>query len=252
LPIYFTHYRQFKLGPYLRRERTKRKYDNFFTFDRGLIYDIYLRILLRYKSRKMSKVKGCGSISANTVYLFDEIPSWEGYFNSIVNDREEVKKLLFQNINSDILEQVKTLSKPIFSLHIRLGDFQIINNSLDFKYNGAMRTPMNYFEIIIQHFSKSSPHSKIYIFSDGYLAELSSLLRFPNVEIFRGENDLVELLHLSNSEFIAMSAGSTFSYWAGFLGNSLLIYHDYHPPCLIRDDKKIISFSEFVTKDPVF
>ena len=72
----------------------------------------------------------------------------------------------------------------------------------------------------------------------------------PTSEVI--ENDLVELLHLSNSEFIAMSAGSTFSYWAGFLGNSLLIYHDYHPPCLIRDDKKIISFSEFVTKDPVF
>jgi hypothetical protein len=73
------------------------------------------------------------------------------------------------------------------------------------------------------------------IFSDGTDAELVELLALPHVTRAADDLDIVHLALMSKSRVLVMSAGSTFSIWAGFLSEAALIDHYQHRHAPIRD-----------------
>jgi hypothetical protein len=251
LPIYFTNYSQIKIGPYLRSERTKRNYRHLFKFDKGFLYDTFLQIKLLFSiytthehvfvSNEQKK------LLSKCAYIFESVPSWRDYFNLLNDNRLLVIELILNIINKDIINKVELLPFLEFSLHIRLGDFAKLNQNQDFSNVGCTRTPSDYFIEIITIFNQINPQNKVFIFSDGYKGELNDYLTSENVVLIQHGSDLIDLLHMSKSKYLAMSAGSTFSYWAGFLGEALMIHHDSHPPCVIKksNTNTIYSLSSF-------
>jgi hypothetical protein len=49
-----------------------------------------------------------------------------------------------------------------------------------------------------------------------------------SISMVEGNTDIVDLLLMSKSKVIVTSAGSTFSYWAGFLSDAVIIMHPDH------------------------
>jgi len=57
---------------------------------------------------------------------------------------------------------------------------------------------------------------------------LQDILRLPDVCRATREADIVDLLLLARSRLLIASAGSTFSYWAGFLADAPVLLHPDH------------------------
>jgi hypothetical protein len=92
---------------------------------------------------------------------------------------------------------------------------------------------MSYYIAEITRIQNEHPDYLFHVFSDGYPEELSSLLGFKNVVYFNSINDIVDLYQMSKSKILITSAGSTYSYWAGFLGDAEIVQHPDHF-CKIR------------------
>jgi hypothetical protein len=140
---------------------------------------------------------------------------------------------MFSCLNKSIQERINSLEKIDVAIHVRLGDFQKLNPNKDFSKVGGTRTPFSFFLEEMEKISKIRKNAKFIIFSDGYEHELKAILDFPNSELYNSKNDIIDLYQMSKSEILITSAGSTYSYWAGFLGECQIIQHPDHF-CKIR------------------
>lgn len=237
------NYNQFKIGPYIRFEKSKRKYNKFFKFQKGILDDFTTRFLISSLiKRKRIFLNPPINAKIEISSLFYHYPHWSNYFEGLNEYRQIVKKCLFEILNPNILENYHHVSSPEVGLHVRLGDFRKLKIGEDFKTVGAVRTPEYYFVDIIRKLrALHRVELSVTIFTDGYKEDMPELFSLPNVIIPKPNTDIGDLLHLSKSKIIVTSAGSTFSYWAGFLSESPIILHpDYiHQP--IRIDKHLFE-----------
>ena len=215
-----------KIGPWLRREKTKRIYLNY--FKDGGISD-YLKYFYFILNRRVIYNPDT-LVSQNCVYLFDKIPHWKYYFDDIKKYRAFIKGELYKNLSTKTLKNLASLNSPQVGMHIRLGDFRTLNDDKEFKSVGSVRTPLPYFNNIIKTLNEIANYDiEITIFTDGHESEIESIVKLPNVKLANKNSDIVDLLLLSKSKLIIMSAGSTFSYWAAFLSKADVIYHENFP-----------------------
>lgn len=224
-------YHQFKIGPYLRGDRTKRKYRGFFVFEDSLLKEKVKKIQLKLTSHKIYNPPINMEVPAGdgATYVFDNIPHWKNYFEDLRNYRTEVVEIFWSIIQSSIKMQLEKFRPPVIGLHMRMGDFKKLEKDVDFNKVGVTRTPEEYFGRLINEIRNVyGADLPVSIFTDGRAHEIEQLLSFPNVELVAGNNDLVDLLLLSKSKLIITSAGSTFSYWAGFLSTAPIIMHPAH------------------------
>ena len=228
LKIIFYDSKQLKIGPYLRGERSKRNYQGFFEFQKGFLAEI----LIYFKNRKqINRIRICDP-QINEVHAFDvlfsSIPHYSNYFDELIPYRTEVQRIIFNNLTSKIQNQILNLKIIDVAVHIRLGDFQKLARDADFKQVGSTRTPLSFFIEEVNKICKQNPNYKFHIFSDGYPEELKPILDLTNTEFYNSINDMVDLYQMSKSKILITSAGSTYSYWAGFLGDSEVIQHPDH------------------------
>lgn len=220
------------LGPFLRNERRKRFYFGYFK------NEIILLPILNYFQRSYNKKQAeCEQIvSGNGNFIFSEIPHWSNSFIILNNHRELIKKAFWDNLTAKVNDRILMHEVPFIGIHIRMGDFRTLQDAEDFSKVGAVRTPLAYFVEItycLLHFlGKNVP---ITIFSDGYDHELQEVLKLPNAKRAEDDLDVVHMAVLSKSKLIIMSAGSTFSFWAGFLSDGILINHYQHLHAPIRN-----------------
>src|SRR5205814_6225928 len=66
------------------------------------------------------------------------------------------------------------------------------------------------------------------IFTDGREDEIADVLALPNTHMAERNADIVDMMLLARSRCLVVSAGSTFSYWAGFLADCPVIMHPSH------------------------
>lgn len=233
LPILVSGYHQFKVGPYLRGDRSKRKYKNFFVFEENIAI-AYIK-KLRWKSSSDRKIYNPSidllvdkSVEGGT-YIFNEIPEWNNYFKEIREKRKDIIRLLWQIIKTSVKSELNMLKEPCIGLHMRMGDFKKLAEGIDFNKVGVTRTPEDYFhQIIVDIRHLHGSDLPVSIFTDGHPGEIGKILSLKNISVIAGNNDLVDLLLLSRSKIIITSAGSTFSYWAGFLSDAPIIMHPAH------------------------
>jgi hypothetical protein len=166
--------------------------------------------------------------SEGSIVLFAEIPHHSQYFRKLQPFRDVLKLELFNIISNSNLELIKKLPSIDVAVHVRLGDFQKLQKGIEFSDVGATRTPIDYFIKSINEIKSKQPSYKFWLFTDGFENEVEEILKLESVELFQSINDLVDLFQMSKSKILITSAGSTYSYWAGFLGDCDVIQHPDH------------------------
>ncbi|HEY4875226.1 MAG TPA: alpha-1,2-fucosyltransferase [Puia sp.] len=246
LPIIVTGYHQFKIGPYLRGEKSKRNYNDYFNFQKN----IFGELSDKWKLKKNNDLKICpehllekiddDKIGKSKIYFYSEIPHWSDYFGQLKNYRKLAVDLFYNLLSKNIKKKISLQPTPCIGVHIRMGDFRKLNKGEDFSKVGLVRTPENYFVDVINNIRKVNGNNlHASIFSDGKKSELQSILQLENVSLIEGNPDIVDLVLLSKSKIIVSSAASTFSYWAGFLSGVPIILHPDHNNTKIRSDKNL-------------
>ena len=247
LPLIITDYHQIKLGPYIRGDKSKRKYNKNFIFQKNILQDQINKIkLFPFRKRQTQNEPEVVFInfneSENKLFTFSEIPHWTNYFDQLKANRKLVLQLFWKLISPGILKNLSECETPIIGVHIRKGDFRKLEEGEVFSKVGAVRTPENYFIDIISDLRKiHKVDLPVSIFTDGHKEEFGKLLSLKNIKIVEGNKDLVDLLLLSKSKIIVCSAGSTFSYWAGFLSDSPIIMHPDHIHSRLRSEEQLFE-----------
>jgi hypothetical protein len=251
LPVIVIGYHQLKIGPYLRKEKIKRKYNGYFTFQKNIIGEtldkvrVYILTKLFEINKEPPVEKIAGKVPSKKIYLFEKLPTYHNYFIHLKGHRQLVKELLYSVINPAILAEVEKSPKPLIGLHIRMGDFRKLKQGEDFSKVGHVRTPEYYFIEIVNAIRKIyGENLPVSLFTDGYRHEFEEIFSLDKVTMIEGNADIVDLLLLSRSSILIAANGSTFSYWAGFLADAPLIKHPDHLHAPFRPDEVNHHFYE--------
>lgn len=231
--IRFIDSQKLKLGPIIRGERTKRNYNGFFNFQKGYFCEFVKKFYFAYQLRQIKIVDPFMECVITDDVLFLNIPHYSEYFAEMIPHRITIRELLFDSLTPKIQRSIERLECIDVAVHVRLGDFKKLKQGVDFKNVGSTRTPLSYYITEIKRIQYEYPEYLFYVFSDGYPEELKVLLGLKNVVYYKSINDIVDLYQMSKSKILITSAGSTYSYWAGFLGDAKIVQHPNHY-CKIR------------------
>ena len=209
----------FKIGTYIRKEKDKRTYRNFFINSGIKGLKKYLIQCFSISIIQNSKIKSILHIPE--VIIFSGM---KNQMTDIINDHVLVKKTLYSILSEDVIKLID-LNNPIsIGVHIRFGDFQPENEDHLRLGKTNTRIPMNWYITQINKLKQkfgNNIHFKI--FSDGSIDELSQVLSIENVRLVQGGNALSDLISLSQSKLI-ISSNSTFSLWSSYLGRCHTIW----------------------------
>jgi hypothetical protein len=221
---------QIHVGPILRGERQWRFYGRY--FDALDSISLYRQgwALLSFARVSEPTVAPLDVVPTNKrLYVFSHIPHWRDFFGDFRDQRELVRTGLLQMLKPHYRKQLSQLERPWIGVHIRRGDFRPLQPGEDFSKVGLVRTPLDYFvEMITDVRQIHGSDLPVTVFSDGHDEELEAILRLPRVSRTPRQADVVDLLSLASSRLIIASAGSTFSYWAGFLADAPVLLHPDH------------------------
>jgi hypothetical protein len=250
LPYYTSSWTHLRIGPILRRERHTRLYWGYFNSRK------VLRPWQRLKLIGLSRIEeppleDLPQISDNAVYEFHTIPHWRDYFAGLKPHRLIIREHLMAMISEKTRRRLTGHPKPCIAMHIRMGDFRNLAEGEDFAKVGLVRTPLDYFS----HFTLSirqiaGQELPVTLFSNGSDDELAPLLAIPGVQRAGRNSDIIDLLLMANSQLIICSAGSTFSYWAGFLADAPVLLHPDHIHEPLRPDSVNERYFEGGVREP--
>jgi hypothetical protein len=135
-------------------------------------------------------------------------------FAQLEDQRTYLYEQLLQALQPTLRHKLNLLKPPVIGMHIRRGDFK----------RGSTITPNAYFingiNLCRQIAGKQLP---VTVFSDAAASEIQDILDLPFVTLSPPKEDVLDILLLSKSDILFLSATSTFSYWAGFFSNSIVI-----------------------------
>ena len=207
----------FRWGAIVRREKKKRIYINYFRET-----SLAKRVLMHFfvKKRRVCHEPVISKISdaekkSNRIYLFDNPTTGENeLFGALRDYRDLIRKKIFEMLMPRQKHQLDKGMVPVISVHIRRGDFKI----------GNPITPLSHFISVINIIRKESGKNvPVTIFSDAGESELTDILKMEEVSMVAENSDIVDLLLMSQSKIIVLSQSSSFSYWAAFLSDALVI-----------------------------
>jgi hypothetical protein len=220
-PLYVTNWFHISLGSWWRWERSKRMYLGYFK---------PVPFLEKCKNKK--KIRSLPFVpepmqpdAEPRIYLFEALFRTGDYFEEIRPFRDEIKNgfiaILKQRLQKDYIQ----LPAPIMGVHIRRGDFKL----------GSTVTPIEFFISVVEFIRKSCGRLlPVTVFSDATNDELKVLLALPEISRAKPQPDILDLLQLSKSAVVVISIGSSFSFWAGFMSEGIIVKHkdEWHPPLL--------------------
>src|SRR5207249_8991781 len=98
---------------------------------------------------------------------------------------------------------------------------------------GSPFTPNEFFIDAINFIrQKTNSLLSVTVFTDAEPDEIADILQLPEVKLAERKPDILDILLMSQSKLIVLSKSSTFSYWAAFLSDAILIKaaDDWHNP----------------------
>jgi len=208
---------QLTFGPFIRFEKDKRSYLGLFkSHSDEIVFVEKLSVLL--KAKKITEKDFFENIGFYTkskekyVISFTEM----GDFNSIENKSSLISKYLKIITKNKHKKGLDFNFENSISIHVRKGDFLTTKQS----------TPDDFFIDIIAGIRKYiGGEIKVYIFTDASDKDCSKLLTsIPNSEKLSFGSSIADILALSNSNILIGSKNSTFSWWAGFIGQIPMIW----------------------------
>jgi hypothetical protein len=208
-------------GVWFRKEKYKRLYWGYFKED-GILKRLQL-FSYQLTATKVIEPKGClKDIKGKNLFIFKEFESHGDYFQGLKPYRIEIKQALYDILSPAIIKQLGQYEKPVIGMHVRRGDF---------KY-GSTITPLKFFvDAIVNIRSITFGQLPVTIFTDAMPEEISEVLELPFVKIAEAKADILDILLLSQSDICILSIGSTFSFWAAFLSDGIILKHpeEWHP-----------------------
>jgi hypothetical protein len=187
----------------------------------------------------------------HTVFEFSNIPHWSDYFGDLKPHRELILAELLAMLTPARRQELAVAPKPQICVQVRMGDFRSLNKGEDFAKVGGVRTPLIYFANLIKGIRElHKTELPVLVVTDGKPADLRELLCLPNVKLAPGNSKIVDILMMANSRILIPSVGSTFGYWAGFLGDCAIIMHPDHIHKSIRPDSVNEKFYEGAAVGP--
>lgn len=167
--------------------------------------------------------------SQPTIFEFSKIPHWSDSFGDLKPHREMIRGALFKMLTPARQCEYEKVAKSEVCIQIRMGDFRPLKQAEDFAKVGNVRTPLAYFINLIQGIREiHGSQVPITIVSDGNRNQLQELLTLPAVKLGTRQTAIVDILRMAHSKVLIPSAGSSFGYWAGFLGDCAIIMHPDH------------------------
>lgn len=204
-----------KVGPYLRHEIDKRKYNDLFDNNSGYISG-FKKCWLRIRSKKINLAQMDDITSFRDGIV--EYTGMEGMFEPIIDDYAIIYEDLIKNLKPQNKAALKHDFRDSISLHIRLGDFQRGTTEQLKQGTKNTSTPVEWYAAMINQIRIAVGRDvKVYVFSDGTDEELKYVLKLSNVERITFGNSVSDLIALSQANLL-LASGSTFSMWARFLG----------------------------------
>ncbi|MGD1083158.1 MAG: hypothetical protein ABSA47_00240 [Verrucomicrobiota bacterium] len=236
LPLVVTGWTTFQLAPILQG-RDLRLYWNYFRRVKEVNW--FRRVTIRRRARivddpPLSRVEGP---SQPTIYTFRRLSHWSDYFGDLKPHRELVRDALFSMLTPARRRELERLPKAKVCIQVRMGDFFILKPGQDFAKVGGTRTPLAYFVKMIEGIREiHGSQLPVTILSDGSRDQLRELLAIPAVELGSRQTAIVDIFRMARGRVLIPSAGSTFGYWGGFLGDCAMIMHPDHIHKSIRPD----------------
>ncbi|MFN7116759.1 MAG: hypothetical protein ACK4TA_08150 [Saprospiraceae bacterium] len=202
-------------GAWLRNERKKRLYLGYFHTEQW--WERWqMKWILRFGNIKLEPpIQKLGDqLEKNCYYLFKDVIVDNNLFGAIQPYREWIKEELYRVLSPKLKQQLTQFKVPVIAAHIRRGDFKM----------GNPITPLSHFmsciHIIRETVGKDLP---VTIFSDADDHELQEILQLPEVRRAEEKADILDILLMSQSQFLLLSQSSTFSYWGAFLSEGIAI-----------------------------
>lgn len=176
-----------------------------------------------------------------TVYLFDQQPFWRRCFNGLVEHRDLIRHEFFAHLTAARRAEIDRLPEVPIVAQVRLGDFRRLRQGETLAKVGGARTPLEYFQKLIEEIrSMAGAELPAAVVSDGSLLELKDLTSMPGVTFVSGRSSLADLVLMARSKVLICSAGSTYSLWAAFLGDGVVLQHpdQMHFYCRPREHRR--------------
>lgn len=221
VPI-FPSFPQIKIGTIIRREPDLRWYFSLFKPTKFYVAN-FKKIFLLFRHKKISQTdffELYPNIEDGRVVV---IEGMNDYFLQFLEEYDFVRRELIAITREKHRRGLSFNFENSITLHIRLGDFQAPTEE-KLRRGEFVRMPLDWYASIIETI-RAETEQKIpcFVFTNGSLDEVSSILRLGNVEILSFGSSIADLLAMTQSNLLVSSA-STFAMWASFLGRMPTIY----------------------------
>jgi hypothetical protein len=223
-PMEYPNWSDVHIGPWIRRERTKRYYGSYFQSKNyqskitSLAQNIFQGSLVHENPLVQRIDLSLYSSQHRHVFSFDKMPPWDDYFEEIKDYHIEVKKRLLDDTNPSLLSKLMKKSSPGIAIHIRRGDYQKPKADDDFTVRRYVYTPIDWYVETLTAVRKIiGADVPATIFSDGYSSEIQAVLQLSNVSLSNETCALSDMITMSRSKLLIASAHSSFSAWASYL-----------------------------------
>jgi hypothetical protein len=196
-----------RLGPYVRREADKRRYDRLFTSNGYVTGMKRARVLARGSIRGEHESK-LPSDARPEVVRFSGL---DGYFLPLYGQNVAVRAELLR-ITKPALRPSRS-NEPFVAVHVRCGDF-----------SDEMRQPQEWYVSAVRAIRSEIGDIAVRLYSDGSADELRPLLELSGLDFIEGRSAVTDLLAMAEARVIVASS-STFSMWSSFLGDVPSIWY---------------------------
>ena len=217
-----------KIRTIIRREKSSRLYLH--QIKKQGILDS-LKILCKYALGKKGYDPIVSKISnddCRTVFVFRDLQANsnpEDPFRELIDFRDFVLKSLSNLISNECRDQISETSFAPIAVHVRRGDFSHFD----------WWQPIESFCEMLQNArSLAQECLPATVYSDGTIEELKPLLEMPNVTLAPNAPDIVDLFRLSRSQVLITSRASTFSNWAAFMSEGMILRDPLFSPMPCR------------------
>ncbi len=224
-------------GALLRREKKSRLYLGYFKETplwKQIVMCFYCRIFAVEKDPPVSRQNKILPVDKK-VYVFQQVLTGNDLFGSLRDHQQIVAEGLNNLLAPKMKVKLAQYSNPVIGVHIRRGDFKL----------GNQTTPLEYFIAAINTVRKAAGENlPVTIFTDADESELTEILLLPGISIAEKKPDILDILLMGNSKLMILSKSSTFSYWAAFLSDAIVIrpHNDWQK--MIKQNGSTINYCE--------
>lgn len=208
-----------RIGPWLRGERSKRRYGALLRAHPDEIDGPAKAWLLATRAPHAARlVVPPGARPAPVTAPFTIVAADAFGFEGLHDHRAMIRTRLIEIARAPRTRTPAWGGGDHAAVHVRLGDFAPAAPGVVEREDLNRRIPLDWYRRVIERVRAAHPTLPVHLFSDGSAEELAPLLGIEGVRLRREAHDLDELIAMAEARLL-IGSHSTFSGWAAFLGD---------------------------------